>query len=50
MDLTWIKEANKPETLERYGHGTPDDWLERHVYSKFSVLGLTLMGARNVFL
>ena len=46
----YVKEANKPETLERYGHGTPDDWLERHVYSKFSVLGLTLMGARNVFL
>jgi len=46
----YVKEANKPETLERYGHGTPDDWLERHVYSKFSVLGLTLMGACNVFL
>ena len=46
----YVKEANKPETLERYGHGTPDDWLERHVYSKLSVLGLTLMGACNVLL
>ena len=24
-------EASNPETLARYGQGTPDDWLERHV-------------------
>jgi stearoyl-CoA desaturase (delta-9 desaturase) len=28
-------EANNTETLERYGHGTPSDWLETHVYEKF---------------
>ncbi|MDF2690190.1 MAG: fatty acid desaturase [Gammaproteobacteria bacterium] len=26
-------EKKIPETLEKYGKGTPDDWLERHVYS-----------------
>src|SRR5450432_2240193 len=38
----YVKEASRPDTLERYGHGTPDDWLERNLYSKFKILGLTL--------
>jgi len=46
----YVKEARKPETLERYGHGTPDDWLEHNVYSKFQVVGITLMGATDVLL
>ncbi len=46
----YVKEANKSETLERYGRGTPNDWLERNVYQRFQVTGLTLMGAANVFL
>ena len=25
------KEAGNKETMERYGHGTPDDWLERNL-------------------
>ena len=29
----YVKEAHNAETLARYGHGTPDDWMERHVYS-----------------
>jgi stearoyl-CoA desaturase (delta-9 desaturase) len=38
-------EAFKKDTLETYGRGTPDDWLERHVYSRyrFSGLGITLL-------
>ncbi len=36
-------EASNEETLRRYGHGTPDDWVERHVYSRWSVLGVSLM-------
>lgn len=46
----YVKEARKPETLARYGHGTPDDWLERHLYSRHQVLGLTLMGFIDVIL
>ena len=46
----YVKESHNPETMERYGHGTPDDWLERNVYSKFAVTGITLMGASNIFL
>ena len=46
----YVKEANKHETIGRYGHGTPNDWLERHVYSKFQILGITMSGAADVVL
>ena len=44
----YVKEAYNQETLERYGHGTPDDWVERNVYARHSILGLWLMGAINI--
>ncbi len=31
------------QTLAQYGHGTPDDWLERHVYGRHDKLGVSLM-------
>jgi stearoyl-CoA desaturase (delta-9 desaturase) len=46
----YVKESHNRDTIERYGHSTPDDWLERHVYSRYVVLGLTLMGTVNVLL
>ncbi|HMM46718.1 MAG TPA: fatty acid desaturase [Thiobacillaceae bacterium] len=36
-------EAANPETLAKYGHGTPDDRLERMLYSRHSVAGVALM-------
>jgi stearoyl-CoA desaturase (delta-9 desaturase) len=36
-------EAKNQETLARYGHGTPDDWMERNVYSRYSWQGVGLM-------
>jgi stearoyl-CoA desaturase (delta-9 desaturase) len=36
-------EAAKPETMARYGHGTPNDGLERNLYTRFSWLGMVLM-------
>lgn len=38
------------QTLEKYGHGTPDDWLERRVYSRFPVHGIILMLITDVIL
>lgn len=35
-------EADNKETLARYGHGTPNDWLERNVYRR-SVVGVSVM-------
>jgi len=46
----YVKEARKPETLQRYGQGTPDDWLERNVYSRFQVVGIVLTGAVDIAL
>jgi stearoyl-CoA desaturase (delta-9 desaturase) len=46
----YVKESHNRDTIERYGHGTPDDWLERRVYSRYVVLGLTLMGTADVLL
>ncbi|WP_333840984.1 DesA family fatty acid desaturase [Pelomicrobium sp.] len=44
------QEAKNRETLERYGYGTPDDWVERNVYSRFSSWGVVLMLAIDVAL
>ena len=46
----YVREALKPETLERYGHGTPDDWMERNVYTRYTLSGVTIMGLINVAL
>lgn len=36
-------EARKPETVEKYGRGTPDDWLERNVYVPHRNAGIVLL-------
>ena len=44
------KEARNPETVEKYGRGTPDDWVERHVYSRWPNVGIALLFFVIVFL
>lgn len=39
-----------PELFARYGHATPDDWIERHLYSRFAILGLFVVLAINILL
>ena len=36
-------ESKIPETLAKYGHNTPDDWLEKHIYTGRSWQGVALM-------
>ena len=36
-------EGANEETLKRYGHGTPDDWLERVVYTPHDRYGIAIM-------
>src|SRR5678815_3597627 len=43
-------EAKNQETLAKFGHGTPDDWLERNLYSRFSWQGVGLMLIADLFL
>jgi stearoyl-CoA desaturase (delta-9 desaturase) len=37
------KEAENQETLRRYGHGTPNDWIERNLYTRHKQSGIVLM-------
>lgn len=43
-------ESRKAETLEKYGHGTPDDWIERNLYGPHSVFGVVLLMIVNFVL
>lgn len=37
------KEAANKETILHYGEGTPNDWIERSLYTKYSTLGIVIM-------
>jgi stearoyl-CoA desaturase (Delta-9 desaturase) len=43
-------EAKNEDTLAKFGHGTPGDWIERNLYSRFSWQGVGLMLILNVAL
>jgi stearoyl-CoA desaturase (Delta-9 desaturase) len=43
-------ESKNKETLEKYGHGTPDDWIERNLYTKYSWQGVGVMLILDVLL
>ena len=50
-------EAKNKETVEKYGRGCPDDWLERHLYSRpelgiaiFSITYLVLFGVPGIIM
>jgi stearoyl-CoA desaturase (delta-9 desaturase) len=42
VDL-YRKARRDDATMEKYGHGTPDDWLERNVYSRYPEMGPTFL-------
>ena len=44
------EEAKNRETIQKYGHGTPDDWVERNVYARYSVLGVYVTLVLDVLL
>ncbi len=43
-------ESRVPETMAKYGRGTPDDWIERNLYSRYTWQGLGLALVINLFL
>ncbi len=43
-------ESKNQETLAKFGHGTPDDWLERNVYSRLAWQGVGITLVLNVVL
>jgi stearoyl-CoA desaturase (delta-9 desaturase) len=44
------KESKNAETMEKYGHGTPDDWIERNLYTRHSGRGILIMLGLNLVL
>ncbi|MHB1299339.1 MAG: DesA family fatty acid desaturase [Burkholderiales bacterium] len=48
--LLYVKESKNTDTMIRYGHGTPDDWIEKRLYSRFPGLGITLMLLLDILL
>ncbi|MDZ7662661.1 fatty acid desaturase [Thiohalophilus sp.] len=43
-------ESINQQTLQQYGKGTPDDWLERHVYTRHPFAGIMLLLLINIML
>ena len=44
------EESANAETLKRFGHGTPDDWIEHKLYSRHTTLGIFTMLAIDIAL
>ena len=43
-------ETKNLETLEKYGHGCPNDWIEQKLYTKYSWLGVSMLLPLNVMM
>lgn len=43
-------ESKNMETIAKYGHGTPTDWIERNLYTKYSWLGVVSLFVINFVL
>jgi len=43
-------ESKNMETMAKYGYGTPDDWIERNLYTRYSWQGVGLMLILNLAL
>jgi stearoyl-CoA desaturase (delta-9 desaturase) len=48
-ELYRVATANAAD-MEKYGRGTPDDWMERHVYSAHPILGVSLLAVIDLAL
>lgn len=43
-------EADNAQTLDQFGHHTPDDWVEKRIYSRFPMLGVSILLVINYLL
>ena len=46
----YAEEAKNPETLRIYGKNCPEDWIERNLYSRFPMAGISLMAVIDLAL
>ncbi len=43
-------ESKNKETIAKYGTGTPNDWIERNLYNRYTILGVSLMMVANLLM
>lgn len=43
-------ESKNQDTMSKFGHNTPNDWIEKNIYSKYSALGVSIMLILDVLL
>jgi stearoyl-CoA desaturase (delta-9 desaturase) len=48
--VLYVKESYKTDVIEKYGHSTPTDWLERNVYTPFNKWGIVVTAGIDVLL
>lgn len=46
----YTQERKKRETIEKYGKDTPNDWIERNIYTRFHYLGIVLLALTDIAL
>ena len=48
--VMYVKESHNTEVMDRYGHSTPTDWVERNVYTPMNKWGVVLLAAIDLLL
>ena len=48
--VLYVKESHKTEVMDKYGHSTPTDWLERNVYTPMNKWGIVLLAVIDIWL
>jgi stearoyl-CoA desaturase (Delta-9 desaturase) len=48
--VMYVRESHKKDVMDRYGHSTPTDWIERKVYTPLQKVGIIFAGLINVAL
>jgi stearoyl-CoA desaturase (delta-9 desaturase) len=48
--VLYVKESHKADVMDKYGHSTPTDWLERNVYTPMNKWGIVLLAVLNIYL
>ncbi len=46
----YYRDGIDEETIRKYGKGTPDDWVERNIYSRFTWAGVALFAVIDILL
>ena len=48
--VLYVKESHKTDVMDKYGHSTPTDWLERNVYTPMNKWGIVVLALLDIFL